>query len=355
MQKLLFTLLSIFLCHLNNLSAQPQNHNVYLLGHSLVNFDMPEMLNDLADNAGYTHNYDVTVGLGANLSWQWVNPTSADGDMYYDVLPTGLNDIFIVTEAVPLLNHLQWSNTYEYADSFYTMAATYRPDVKFFVYETWHCTGSGTPAGCEWDEEDNIAWRTRLDVDLPRWEGIVNHINQEHPTANAQLVPGGQAMAALYDSIAIGAVPTLTNITQIFSDNIHLTDIGNYFIACVMYATIYGESPEGLIAQTTDIWGGNFDAPPAALATKLQQTAWAAVCNYFGWSCCQNAPQPVISGNTTVCNATQHTYTVPFIAGHTYTWTITGGTIIAGQGTNTVTVQWSNGVEGTVTIQQAGP
>jgi hypothetical protein len=345
-------ILGFLLSATHQLFAQPQNHNVYLLGHSLVNFSMPEMLNDLADNAGYTHNYNVTVGLGANLSWQWTNPASSDGDLYYEVLPTANNDIFIATEAVPLLNHLLWSNTYEYADSFYTMAASYRPDIKFFIYETWHCTDSGTPLGCEWDENDELAWRTRLDADLPNWQSIVNYINEQHPTANAQLVPAGQAMAALYDSIAIGTVPTLSSINQIFSDNIHLTDIGNYYIACVMYATIYQQSPEGLINQTTDIWGGNFNAPSTALATKLQQTAWTAVCNYFNWSCCPQVPQPVITGSITVCNNTQQTYSVPAVAGNTYAWTVTNGIITNGQGTNQITVQWNGSNAGTVNVVQ---
>lgn len=339
--RLLLTPLFLLLSLLS--VAQPQDHHVYLLGHSLVNFTMPEMLNDLADDAGFDHQYDLTVGNGANLQWQWQSPQSAQGTPYTTVLPAGNNDIAIVTEAVPLVPHLQWSATYAYADSFYTMANQYRPDIKFFVYETWHCIDSGTPQGCDWDNESNIAWRTRLDIDLPRWQSIVDTINAHHPNANAQLVPAGQAMGALYDAIAAGSVPTLTSIDELFSDNIHLTEVGNYFIACVMYASIYQQSPEGLTNQTTNIWGGNFATVPPDLANRMQEIAWTTVCNYFGWaSCCANAPTPTISGQDSACSNNIYTYTTPNTSGHTYTWTVAGGSILSGQGTNTVTVQWNN-------------
>ena len=50
---------------------------------------------------------------------------------------------------------------------------------------------------------------------------------------------------------------------------------------------------------------------------------------------------PVISGPTTVnSDASGVVYTVPFIAGHLYSWTIVGGEITDGQGTHTITVNW---------------
>ncbi|MBK8947891.1 MAG: T9SS type A sorting domain-containing protein [Flavobacteriales bacterium] len=42
------------------------------------------------------------------------------------------------------------------------------------------------------------------------------------------------------------------------------------------------------------------------------------------------------------------TYTVPFIAGHTWTWTITGGT--GSSTTNSINVTWGTGPVGTVTV-----
>ncbi|MBK8441950.1 MAG: beta-lactamase family protein [Sphingobacteriales bacterium] len=71
----------------------------------------------------------------------------------------------------------------------------------------------------------------------------------------------------------------------------------------------------------------------------------------------QQPPNPIIAQNGTVvsfanvCENGIYTYSVPFVNGHSYLWTITGGTIINGQGTNTINVQWNNGTEGAVSLQ----
>lgn len=70
--------------------------------------------------------------------------------------------------------------------------------------------------------------------------------------------------------------------------------------------------------------------------------------------CCV-APSPVIAGNNNACiNGTQ-TYSVPATAGHTYTWQVTGGTILSGQGTNQITVMWGNEGVGSVNVEEGTP
>ena len=51
-------------------------------------------------------------------------------------------------------------------------------------------------------------------------------------------------------------------------------------------------------------------------------------------------PQPVISGDEFVYQNTTHVYSSPDHAGATYDWSVTGGTIDSGQGTNEITVIW---------------
>ena len=82
-------------------------------------------------------------------------------------------------------------------------------------------------------------------------------------------------MAALYDAIEDESVPDLDEIADIFTDDIHLNDVGNYFIACVQYATIYRRSPVGAARELTDRFAGAFDAPSMSLAPVLQEIARA--------------------------------------------------------------------------------
>ncbi|MBK8473096.1 MAG: hypothetical protein IPL33_13570 [Sphingobacteriales bacterium] len=64
---------------------------------------------------------------------------------------------------------------------------------------------------------------------------------------------------------------------------------------------------------------------------------------------------PNITGTALACNNQLQTYSVEAIAGSTYVWTVTGGTILNGQGTHQIVVQWSNETLGTVNILQTTP
>jgi len=53
-------------------------------------------------------------------------------------------------------------------------------------------------------------------------------------------------------------------------------------------------------------------------------------------------PAPIITGPATVYAwQTGTTYCTPYYPGHLYTWTVVGGTVVAGQGTNCITVDWN--------------
>ncbi len=64
----------------------------------------------------------------------------------------------------------------------------------------------------------------------------------------------------------------------------------------------------------------------------------------------QTPTQTAISGPAVVCNGSIENYTVVNVAGQTYTWTVTGGAITDGAGTNDVAVQWTTLGNQTVSV-----
>lgn len=97
-----------------------------------------------------------------------------------------------------------------------------------------------------------------------------------------------------------------------------------------------GNNPDNSLVPTTynnDIW------------QYLNQVMCNQTCTFT----------PLITGSNAACSNGTQTYLVPAIAGSTYNWTVLGGTILLGQGTNQITVQWNNGTEGTVNIEQTIP
>lgn len=82
----------------------------------------------------------------------------------------------------------------------------------------------------------------------------------------------------------------------------------------------------------TNLKGGD----PAVAVTNDNQY----IIIFTGFRCTTPA---VVSGSGTVCGGNTVLYSVPSSAGAQYFWNVTGGTILSGQGTNQITVQWNPG------------
>jgi len=273
-----------------------QTSNPYFVGHSLVNFAMPAFVDNLAKSGGKTSEYAVQVMNGANIQSNYNNWSSAQGTPYTTALPTGKYDAFILTEAVPLVNHIEWSNTYKVANDFLTYARTYKPNTRFFIYETWHCTNTGrtdtiipeiAPHTCWYDKNDQLLWQPRLKDDFSKWAKIVDSVRTLQNYDQVFMVPAGQAFYNLSKEIDEGKVPGYSSFRQFFTDDIHLNLSGNYFIACVMYACIFRTSPEGLTIKRYNEWGNLWLELPTQIANIMQKVAWETVCSnrYSGVNC----------------------------------------------------------------------
>lgn len=63
-----------------------------------------------------------------------------------------------------------------------------------------------------------------------------------------------------------------------------------------------------------------------------------------------NAPTPLIVGNNSVCFGIVENYRTAPAVDHTFIWTVTGGSVTTGQGTNQISVNWDNPGAGSVTV-----
>ena len=256
---------------------------VLMVGHSLFGNDGPDMLEQALSYGQGEGTVRAQIINGAPLKYNWDNAAAAEGVNAREELPKGQTTHLILTEALPLANHVQWSDTNAMALAFAGLATDAVPDAQIFVQETWHSLNSGTGAAIEHDAGADIPWRARLDQDLPLWEGIVDAIKADSAqgAGRVALIPAGQAMGLLHDQIAAGAV-ALPAIDALFADDIHLNDLGHYFVAMVQYAVLTGQDPTGLPPAFNDRYGAPFEAPDADLARDLQRVAWQAVVDYGG-------------------------------------------------------------------------
>jgi hypothetical protein len=252
---------------------------ILLIGHSLVGHTLPDMLQHALHETPGEGRVAVHVINGAPLGWNWEHSADAEGVDARAVLPSGDFGTVVMTEALPLVNHTTWSDSHGHAALFYELAVQSNPEAQVFLYETWHSLDSGTGVAVEYDDNDHIAWRDRLDQDLALWQGIVDHVNKVRAPGGApmRLLPAGQAMGLMHDEIARGAVPGIDDIRDLFHDAIHPNDLGWYYVAMVHYAAITGQSPEGLAPRFTT---AGIDASPAELAGVMQRLAWESVAGF---------------------------------------------------------------------------
>ncbi|MBK8442203.1 MAG: FAD-dependent oxidoreductase [Sphingobacteriales bacterium] len=93
---------------------------------------------------------------------------------------------------------------------------------------------------------------------------------------------------------------------------------------------------------------------PSTVHGALESGARVAleICNAFP----ANVPASIsISGLQNICANNGAIYSIPAVAGTSYNWTVTGGTIVSGQGTHQITVQWNSSTVGTVSVEQTAP
>ena len=218
------------------------DRDTLFVGHSLVAFDMPAILQHFMAHAGGSGRTEVQVINGAPLSYNWKNGATAQGLDARSVLPSGRFGALVLTEAIPLESHLMYSATVETAAQYHALATAADSAAQVFIYETWHDLRSGTGAEIEWDVETDLTWRERIEAAYPGWMSIVEGVNNQSAAGSkpVRLIPAGQAMGALQDAIDARQVPGIDAIGDLFDDTIHFNATGAYFVALVMAETIYG-------------------------------------------------------------------------------------------------------------------
>ena len=273
--------------------------SVVMVGHSLFGTTGPDLLDAALSETSAQVEVREQIINGAPLKYNWEKSNEAQGIDARRVLPQGKTTDLILTEAIPLANHLQWSETEIYAQAFAGLALSGNADARVFVQETWHSLKSGSGEAVEFDNGADTPWRVRLQEDLADWEGIVTLLRtgQADAQARVQLIPAGQALARLDDAIAAREVPGLTNIADVFADDIHLNAKGHYFVSLVQYAVLTGASPEGLSHSVKDRFGKTYDGPDFAMAEAMQRVALEAVEAYRGGEIAQ-APVRVAAAVT---------------------------------------------------------
>lgn len=262
-------------------AERPLNLRIIQSGHSLTD-PIPDPLRAMivaAGNRGAV--VDRSTIPGSPMDWRWNNAPSQESPNARTAM--GDYDVLVLTERVPLSNTLPWHNSPEQALMWYELAATEGnagQGAETVLYASWVGIDSGPDAeNPHNDPEAHIPFRERLDREMAGWEKIQSHVNENSVAGSPpmRMIPGPLLMAEIYDAIKDGTVPDLSDISDLFSDDIHINDLGAYYIALAHYAVIFERDPRGLPNRL-----GMPSSPSRALADWMQETVWRVVSEYEG-------------------------------------------------------------------------
>ena len=232
------------------------------MGYSLLRQRTKGEVPSAADWPGYRAGSN-RGGSGLNVAEELRNPRRlASGDKY---------DALVVTERHDLPAIARKERTAVYLTDMARHLLAGNPDAEVLLYHTW--LNLDTDAPWPWIDYERAV--------LPMWECIASRANLDLPArGNAprvRVLPGATALAELAAALWEGKVPGAAGnrpgerVRLLFSDNVHMSEAGRYFMALVHYAVLFGRNPEGATI-------------PAILAPEtgqyMQTLAWQYAVSY---------------------------------------------------------------------------
>lgn len=253
---------------------------VYMTGHSLINLQMPGFVAEIARGHGKTHEYNLQMGIGSNMSWR-LSGEGAEQDrdgnpLTYDALDeiaqantvtVGAYDALVITEAVELRNHVFFSGTIPNTVVYARALRDDHPAGDVFLYDSWDSveTSGGSPA--LWVE------RTRRQFNF--WRCVAAKASEDPALSGRRIrmVSGGQILAAVVNAALNGELEGVSASDLLRDDGHHPTALGNYAVALGMYSLLYGASPQG----SSTSYATESLTVPEARARAIENVVWAEV------------------------------------------------------------------------------
>jgi len=182
---------------------------------------------------GYSEGFNPSL----NLIDEILSPSQLNGDEVYDTL--------IITERHDLLGTIEFESTASLLRHFRDQLARGSSNSEVFFYQSWLGIKKDNP----------IPWVNYVKDMLVTWECISSKVNltleQDGQPQNVKTIAAGWAMAHLLEQAFLGNIPGITGTDEeitnlIFSDNVHPTELGEFFIGAFTYNNAFGKSAEGI-------------------------------------------------------------------------------------------------------------
>ncbi|MEK7413057.1 MAG: hypothetical protein AAB263_07055 [Planctomycetota bacterium] len=245
---------AIFACCILTSLAAAEPQKILMIGNSLTyTWNIPSILEQFAKATKRTLTVTAHVAGGKDLTWHWTNASKPSNETAQETIAKGGFDLVIVQEYSNILMKPDGQDSFAKIFPEYLKAISGK-SMQVMLY---------------------MAHPTRKEVDLEGIRPIIDAYSKKADELSVQCSPVALAFAESNKKL-----PKLALIDQQtdrkYAQNkvaTHQSPFGSYLAACVLYATIYRQSPVGLTFHAA------FDAKTeipidAADAAAAQEIAW---------------------------------------------------------------------------------
>lgn len=266
----------------------------FLSGHSLLDSPIDTYVVDIAAKKGDDYKYNVQniVGSPIRIRTRGSNPQNnadfAGYSMGKNLNGTGMNvinelrnpatlgpgekyDTLLITERHDLPDAIDWESTTSLLRHYHDRLLAGNASAQTSLYHCWQSMNRDNPS----------AWLAYEKAATPLWECVASKVNLTLEANNLPKgmvnLPASKALVVLVERAIAGDVPGVSGSTRekmnaFFKDDVHLTDLGAYFAASVIYSGLFRKTPEGAAIP---------NGLPQNTAIYLQKLAWEQVQMYY--------------------------------------------------------------------------
>lgn len=289
---------------------------IFVSGHSLTARPMPDFLREITAATGLVISWDGqhsdgssikdrSYGQDASRPWSgFVSGHTASGNSanVLSMLKMAADthkpyDILLITEQHRVLDSLLWQDTGQFLRSYRDQFLGFNRQAEVVFFTPWISLSDKNDL-TDWINYERAAW--------PVWQCAIAEVNQGlegESSRPIRMIPASLALAALLEDFHRN--PDQPGFEQLnkreltdafFSDTVHLTPLGSYFMAAVTASALYGRlpaeaHPNGLpIKQATTLqhFAANFIADyrrsePAPTGACGNRIGWAFAAHYTGY------------------------------------------------------------------------
>jgi len=244
----------IFLSVAGAVQSEETNPSMSLLysGHSLTASPLPNYVEMIADAAGARLNWNEQQLYGSSIKERLAEPASSSRQpldkqgqpvSFSAATGAGPYSALIISEQNNVLDSFAWQQTEQTLRAYHEAFAAANPSSKTFFFVPWSGLSSRDQPG-DWITFERAAY--------PVWRCMVGRVDQATP---AQVdphpvlpLPASIALAGVTERLMRPENPLKLSaatdvVAFLFTDDVHLTEAGTYFMALFTYAWLTSAPP----------------------------------------------------------------------------------------------------------------